>query len=120
MSFNALLLFSLLTCSPTTSGQFLPASDEILQSDAVGLAEIVSELKVSTITVLLLRRRLKGLYGEFLSVINHNLQQSMTFDDREKFLLWVEQSQKLGYSTTTLVFGRPKDLVEEVNLFNDG
>lgn len=101
----------------STSAQFTIAADETT-SDATGLAEIVEQLNVPTITVLLLRRRwLKSLCGEFLSLINNNLQQSMTFDDREKFLLWVEQSQKLGFSTTTLVFGRPKDLIEEVKEF---
>lgn len=108
-------LFFFVSCSYfLATSQFLPSDAIATEADSVGLAEIVSELKVPTITVLLLHRRLKSVYGEFLSLINNNLQQSITFDDREKFLLWVEESQTLGYSTTTLVFGRPKDLIEEV------
>lgn len=101
-----------LTGYSAVSSQFLWPEKQL--SDSVGLAEIVEELKVPTIAVLLLHRRFKGIYGEFLRSINGNLQQSITFDDRDKFLLWVEESQKLGYSTTTLVFGKPKDLIEEV------
>lgn len=97
------------------SSQFLWPEKHL--SDSVGLAEIVDELRVSTITVLLLRRRFKAVYGEFLRNINSNLQQSITFDDREKFLVWVEESQKLGYSTNTLVFGKPQDLIDEVPIF---
>lgn len=86
-------------------------------SDAVGLSEIVAELNVATVAVLLLQSRFKPIYGEFLSLVNRNSQQSITFDDRQKFLLWVEDSQKLGYGTTTLVFGKPKDLIEEVGIW---
>lgn len=99
-----------------SKAQFPPIhSEDHLWPDSNGLVEIINGLNVPTITVLLLQRRFKGIYGQFLRQINENRQQSITFDDREKFLLWVEESQKLSFSTTTLIFGKPKDLIEEVH-----
>lgn len=109
-----LLLLLLINQQTVTSGLIL--TDKNLEDSSFALSEIVEELHVPSIAVLLVQRRFKALYGEFLGQLNRKLHQSITFDDREKFLLWVEESQKLGFSTTTLIFGKPKDLVEEVKI----
>lgn len=110
---SGFLLLKLSGYFPVAAQFLIP---DVKLTDSLVLSEIVDELNVPTIAVLLLQRRFKPIFGDFLSRINQNLQQSITFDDRQKFLLWVEESQKLGYGTTTLVFGTPKDLIEEVGI----